>query len=1004
MKLLGMLSLVLMLAWQTQGREVRDMDREWRFLYGDEPNAKNIGFDDSSWKRVDIPHDWGYERGFTRDGAQRDMGGYACGGIGWYRKKIVLSREDIVQKVIRLYFDGVYMNSEVWVNGRYFGKRPYGYISFSYDISDVLKEGENIIAVRCDNRLEPSARWYHPCGIYASVNLIILDETHFKQWATVVTTPKVDKAYADVLIRTELSQDSDRNQVSFQIVDAEGAIVGEAQGTHVHLRVVHPHLWSPSFPYLYRAIGTIRRDGKIIDREVVTFGIRTLEFNGQTGFWLNGVNTKIYGVAEHWEGGPVGGAWTKDLLQWKIQLLKNMGCNSIRTAHNPYPPVFYELCDSLGMLVMAEAFDGWQRKADKDYGAQAFDDWWERDLRDFVRRDRNHPSIFIWSVGNETRGEVAAELVRVCHQEDGTRPVTSGGSASELMDLLGLNGPSERKSFFSGYRPNDKMYIGTETPHTWLVRGFYRTQTWYRDGYPNRKQDPFEIPDLTENEIFGYDWASPSEKSSSKMVFNSSYDNATVRLTARHNIELARDLPWYSGNYRWTGFDYPGEAGYVHGGWPFRAFMGGVCDMAGFEKDLYYLYQSQWTDKPMIHLFPHWTHPYMEKGTKIPVWVYTTGDEAELFVNGVSFGRKRRGLRWNEMQVEWMIPFEAGEIVAVAYKDGEEIARMSQQTASQPTSLAISSNKTDLQNDNNSVAVVTIDQIDADGTLYPYGENRIYVALSDNARMISMESGNPIDTETCVGAESKRAFFGRLRAFVMATRDEGDIVMTTGVISGDKALKISDEVTIDIQEILLRGDATQEEYTVYYTTDGAPPTPKSTKYTTPFRVTAGDTVRAVVYRGAEMLFEMEERFGCRELIGEGLYWGIPGESVEHMEGEPASLGILEDCTIHTSPDNTEYITFENAGAMALWYHENDGSSRRVRVLFKYAQQVDGGSSDMLLVVNDKKVGVLTFKNVANSSKWGILVAEVDVNSGANTISLRSISAKSPCIASIQIVD
>ena len=243
-----------------------------------------------------------------------------------------------------------------------------------------------------------------------------------------------------------------------------------------------------------------------------------------------------------------------------------MGCNSIRTAHNPQLPVFYDICDEEGMLVMDEVFDGWSTKAPFDYGNQAFAGWWERDLRDWVRRDRNHPSVIIYSVGNETRGDVASELVKVCHEEDDTRLVTSGHSGSDFMDILGVNGHSEKKSFILNYKPGKKAFVGTETPHTWQVRGYYRTQTWYRDGYPNKRQDPFEIPDLCETEIFNYDWAPASKWTNRKQHFNSSYDNAVVRINARQNMAYLRDLPWYLGSYRWTGFDYLGEAGYVHGG------------------------------------------------------------------------------------------------------------------------------------------------------------------------------------------------------------------------------------------------------------------------------------------------------------------------------------------------------------------------------------------------------------------------------------------------------
>ncbi|GAF01633.1 glycoside hydrolase family 2 TIM barrel-domain containing protein [Saccharicrinis fermentans] len=310
-------------------------------------------------------------------------------------------------------------------------------------------------------------------------------------------------------------------------------------------------------------------------------------------------------------------------MKWKLSLLKEMGVNAIRTAHNPAPPMFYDLCDEMGFLVMDEIFDGWMRKAKMDYGAQAFNDWWERDMTEWLERNRNHPSIIIYSLGNETKGEIAKELVAKCHQLDPSRLVTSGHSASEYMDVFGVNGGSEKQGFYQKERPL-KPFVATEAPHTWQTRGYYRTKTWFRDGYPNKGQQPFALPDLTQEEVFSYEWAPRDQWVNRKQHFNSSYDNAMVRISARKNWELMRDLPWYSGHFRWTGFDYYGEASYVHGGWPFRLFMGGALDVAGFEKDLFYFYQSQWTKKPMVHILPHWTHPTLDKGTEIPVWYILT--------------------------------------------------------------------------------------------------------------------------------------------------------------------------------------------------------------------------------------------------------------------------------------------------------------------------------------------------------------------------------------------
>lgn len=374
-----------------------------------------------------------------------------------------------------------------------------------------------------------------------------------------------------------------------------------------------PFLWDIDNPYMYTLTSRLFENEKLIDETIESFGIRNIKWEPETGFWLNGKNVKIQGVCEHMDGGATGAILTENFLRWKIKLLKDMGCNAIRGTHNPQLPVFYKVCDEMGMLVLDEVFDGWKKKAAEDYGKQAFKEWWERDLRDFIKRDRNHPSVIAYSMGNETNGPVGKDMVRVCHELDPSRLITSGHSGSEYMDILGLNGSSEKKSFFETYKPGDKAFIATENPHTWQVRGYYRTHTWYRDGYSVAK-GVYEIPNLTDKELFHYEWAPATKWTNGKQHFNSSYDNSTVRINVRRSIENLRDIPWYAASFRWTGFDYRGEAGYVHGGWPFRAFMGGVLDLAGFKKDHYFLYQSEWGRVPVVHILPHWTHPDLKKG------------------------------------------------------------------------------------------------------------------------------------------------------------------------------------------------------------------------------------------------------------------------------------------------------------------------------------------------------------------------------------------------------
>lgn len=964
----------------------------------DVPAAKGQDYDDSGWRKLDLPHDWAFENGFSEDGAQSERGGYAAGGIGWYRKHLHIPGS-LSGKRLFLDFDAVYMNSEVWINGNKLGKRPYGYISFSYEISKYIEPGDNIISVRVDNSLEPSARWYHGCGIYGSVHLRAENDLHFIKDGIHVRTPEVSKERGTVHISCELSEMADAARVEAVVLKDGRAVASgyAAAGDTIRLQVNSPEFWSPDSPELYGLdLKLIDRKGKRTDLEKTRFGFRTISWDPSEGFFLNGKSLKLRGVCEHLEGGPVGAAWTKDLMAWKLGLLKEMGCNAIRTAHNPQLPFFYDLCDEMGLLVMDEAFDGWKRKAEHDYGSQAFDEWWERDLRAMIRRDRNHPCVFIYSVGNETKGNVARDMVRVCHEEDPDRMVTSGHSAPEQMDVTGVNGNSEKKSFIMSYRPEGKAFVGTETPHTWQVRGYYRTRTWYRDGYPNKSQDPFEIPDLTDEEIFGYDWTSPGNRRNAKQVFNSSYDNATVRLTARHNLAILRDLPWYSGHFRWTGFDYLGEAGYVHGGWPFRAFMGGVIDLAGFKKDHYYLYQSEWRDDmDMVHILPHWTHPDMEEGTLIPVWVYTTGDSAELFFNGKSLGTRRKGSAWNEMQCEWMVPWQPGELTAVAYRDGEEICRTSVKTSSAGAGLRICRKKI-----NRDISIFTFRTVDREGNLFPYGDNRVYLSIPHGAEIFSFENGNPVDTECNFHAGSRRAFFGLCRAFVRNPSGKG--TMTAGCISGDRSLKMSDTAAICVMDISLKtGERIKARHTVRYTLDGSEPDMESEIYDGPFPVSGGTTVKAYVFDGKDIVLKMEETFGGEDC----LYWGRPGEETVEDAGMQAEFAALHNAAVREGGKDVKgngYVSFTAEGGSITWYQENDGSPMTATLKIRYSQECPDKPSAILKIQNnDGAAREVEFLNTGSQdSDWRYIEIPVHIVSGANYIRLTSTSGTAPNIDEI----
>ena len=976
-------------------RTVIDLSSDWRFSLTDQAEAKEPKFSDEEWATLDVPHDWAFEAGVSEDGAQKDKGGYYSGGIGWYRKSF--TAPDLAEgQTLQIHFDGVYMDSQVFLNGALLGVFRYGYLSFSYDLTEHLKKGENVIAVRVDNSKEPSARWYHPCGIYAPVRLEIRPEEHVK--SVFVTTPTISDELAEVNLDLEYEGGSDL-VLSHAIIDPVGKKTEFKKGDK--LKIAKPQRWGLENPVLYTLVSRLHREGVLVDEVETRFGVRSIKWEAKTGFHLNGKVTKLLGVCEHWEGGPVGGAWTDDLLRWKLQLLKDMGCNAIRTSHNPFPPVFYDLCDEMGFLVMDEIFDGWIKKAPQDYGARFFDENWKKDLESWVRRDRNHPSVVIYSVGNETRGKVAPDLVAAIRALDPTRPVTSGHSGSEHMDVYGVNGTSEKQSFYTKYkRPKHKAFIATEAPHTWQVRGFYRSKSWFRDGFPNKRQSPFPLPDLTEEEIFTYSWTAPEGRKNRKQIFNSSYDNAMVRITARKNWEIMRDTPWYAGHFRWTGYDYPGEAGYVHGGWPFRAFMGGALDLAGFEKDLFYFYQAQWTKEPMVHLLPHWSHPKMKAGTQIPVWAYSNAEEVELFLNGKSLGIDRPGTKAEEMQCEWMVPWEPGTLVAVARRGGQEVARTEQVTAGAPFALDL---ETEVVGDHR---VLTTSLVDEKGTLSPYSDNRVYYHF-EGVDFDSHENGNPVDVENGNLPASRRAFMGKTRSFLKVDEEKLGAVLAAGILGSRNGVTGDSLVNIVVENELF-GNLEGRHWMsaipkIYYTIDGSEPTRESSLFEKPFEVKLPTTVRALVVMQDREVFQMEERFA----ESEGLHWAKHGAVEELNENYlQAEAGQLSGkAKVVKVSAKLSCVDFPKGGGELIIPLGNNGIPGKTTLNLVYGQQAGKGSRKLTLFVNDQKLRTLTFKNTGSWHKdWKVLATEIPLAAGANEVKLVAHAEGGPSLDKIFLKD
>jgi beta-galactosidase len=781
------------------------MDRNWRFFLGDDKNASTIDFNDNAWRLLDLPHDWSIEGQFSKDEPTGGGGGYLPTGIGWYRKQFVLP-SSIRGKQVSIQFDGIYMNSEVWINNHYLGKRPNGYISFVYNLTPFLVPGKNTIAVRVDNSLQPNSRWYSGSGIYRHVWLNITNPLHVAQWGTYITTPNVDSASATVAVKTNIENngqnisnatlistifDDKGNQVATAHIPV--SVTAKTTGEFTQqLQVLSPALWSINAPHIYSMHSVILSGKKIIDDYKSTFGIRKLEYSNINGFMLNGKRIKMNGVCLHHDGGCVGAAVPIKIWEQRLKLLKNMGCNAIRTSHNPVAPEFLDLCDKMGFLVMDEAFDVWESgKVKNDYHLY-FDEWSQTDLTAQIHRDRNHPSVVLWSAGNEIpdqtkdRGvELLKGLLATFHREDPTRPVTTanddiaadnGSTKLEFMqaeDIVGYNYVDrwhERRELYYGidhYDHPDWKMIGTESESL-------RNPPFYSLGKDTGKVRPNYLSGIVRAELL---W----------------------KFVAVHDYVI--------GDFMWTGIDYLGESR-----WPGKSSSSGEIDMTNLPKDGYYFYQSQWTDKPVLHLLPHWNWKGRE-GQIIPVLAYTNCDTVELFVNGKSYGIKmqefpRQGNSggWNkyarpevnittaDLHLAWDVAYEPGIIKAVGRKNGKPVIIDEIQTTGNPAALRITTDSSRVNADGKDVALVHIDVIDGNGNVIPDADNLITFTVSGNGKLIGVDNGNPRD-DNSFKLNYRKAFNGHAYAVIQADHKPGNIQLT---VQAD-GLK-SASVTIKTQE------------------------------------------------------------------------------------------------------------------------------------------------------------------------------------------------------------
>ena len=774
----------------------------------------HANYDDSGWRKLNLPHDWGIEGPFKQE-YPGDTGKLPWWGVAWYRKHFDVPASDAGRRLV-LEIDGAMAHSLVWLNGHFVGGWPYGYTSYQLDLTPFVKPGEkNVLAIRLDNPTE-SSRWYPGGGIYRNVWLTKTGPVHVAPWGTVVTTPKVTAEAAHVSVQVITDNDSaTKTNLSIAIelfaLDANGrkAATPVATGTPVSvgiepdrqvsatqsLVVTQPKLWSVGAPHRYVAVTTLTQDGRVVDRIETPFGIRTIAFDADRGFLLNGEVVPIRGVCNHHDLGALGTAINVRALERQLEILRTMGCNAIRTSHNPPAPELLDLCDKMGFLVMNEAFDCWGKGKNRhDYHVQ-FPDWHEADLRALVRRDRNHPSVVIWSIGNEVIEQwwadgqegwkLAARLAGIMREEDRTRPVSAGfnGEISgyngfqHVLDAIGYNYRINEYARFRQVNPTVPLF-GAETASALSSRGVYF--------FPisEDKIDPVSRADfqVSSYDLYAAPWASPPD----------------------WEWRAADAVPGYAGEFVWTGFDYLGEPTPYNADLtnllnfsdpaekerqkkqleelgriptPSRSSYFGIVDLAGFPKDRYFWYQARWRpDLPMAHLLPHWTWPE-RVGQVTPIHAYTSGDEAELFLNGQSLGRKKLAkgenrLRWDDVK------YAPGEVRLVAYKNGAKWAEAVQRTAGPAARIKLMPDRREIRADGKDLSFVTVRIEDADGVLAPRAANRVVFAITGPAEIIATDNGDATSFESFQSKE--RAAFNGLVLVVIRTKpgESGPITLT----------------------------------------------------------------------------------------------------------------------------------------------------------------------------------------------------------------------------------
>ncbi|MCK9399453.1 MAG: DUF4982 domain-containing protein [Bacteroidales bacterium] len=758
-------------------REKTDFNHAWKFELKDSSSYSKVEYNDIHWRSLDLPHDWSIEGTFSKDNPAGIGGGALPGGTGWYRKTFRLPESDSLRRIY-ITFDGVYHNSEVYLNGQLLGIRPNGYISFQYDLSPYLKFGEaqNVIAVRVDNSDQPNSRWYSGSGIYRNVWLEKMHPVHIDLWGTHITSRSVSEKSAQVelsiIIKNTTGEDKEVKVETQILNENENVIAIQSYNVQVNLKNTYeltqkflinsPELWSIGKPCIYKAVSTLRLSKDKIDVYETPFGIRSFKFDSQKGFILNGQPIKICGVCNHHDLGALGTAINARAIERQLEILKEMGCNSIRTSHNPPAPELLDLCDRMGFIVIDETFDVWaKKKVDNDY-SRCWEEWHIRDLTDHLLRDRNHPSVFSWSIGNEILEQwdstgifIAKELAAIVKKYAPEMPVTSGLNDPEphnyiiksgVLDLIGFNYHHQTFEQFPE-KFNGEIFIATETNSSLSSRGMYDMPSDSIRIWPDRWDVAF------------YE-GNPDNSCSS-------YDNCMAPWGSTHadTWKLIRKHDFLSGLFIWTGFDYLGEPTPYQ--WPSRSSYFGLIDLAGFPKDSYFMYQSEWTDKPVLHIFPHWN---WIKGQTIDVWAYTNFDEVELFINGKSQGSKSK--QGDDLHIQWQVTFEPGSLKAKGKNKTGEIMEVIINTAGSPAKLELIADRDNVKADGTDLAFITVNVLDNENNLVPYADNLIHFEVPDMVSIAGVDNGCQTSHEP-FKANYRKAFNGKCLLIVQSKNIEG---------------------------------------------------------------------------------------------------------------------------------------------------------------------------------------------------------------------------------------